>query len=124
MAIRDAAPSARRSAGDAQCRVERGEWFLEHRPDPSSEDAPPPHWREADEVLTLEQYGAGDLRGRAQEVQDRAGHAAFAGTGFANDGERPAAPERKADAARGSDLPIVLAIADRQIADFEQRFGG
>jgi len=54
---------------DAQCRVERGEWVRNTAPS-VVRGCPPPHRREVGEVLTLEQYGAGDLRGRAQEVQD------------------------------------------------------
>ena len=108
---------------DAQRRVERRERILEDGADPPSEHAPPLRRRETGEVLALEQDGAGDLRRGAEKVQDGAGDAALAGPGFADDGERPARLEREADIAHGGDLPLALAIADREIADLEQRFG-
>jgi hypothetical protein len=109
---------------DAQRRIERRERVLKHRADPPPEHLPPLRRRKTSDILPFEQHRAGDLRGGAEEVQDRAGDAALAGSGLADDGERPAAPQRKADVACSGDLAIIFAIADRQIADFEQRFGG
>src|SRR5258707_10149 len=93
------------------------------RPHPPALVPPPPDhrppWarRKPGDILSFEQHRAGALCGGAEEVQDRAGNAALAGSGLADDGERPAAPQRKADVARSGGLAIILAIADRQIAD-------
>src|SRR5258707_4797547 len=108
---------------DAQRRVERRERILEDGPDPPAEDVAALRRRQLGKVLALEQDGAGDLRCRAEEVQNCAGHAALAGSGLADDGERSARLECKADIAHRGDLPLALAIADREVADLEQRLG-
>ena len=42
---------------------------------------------------------------------------------FTDNGERTVRLEREADIAHGGDVPVALAIADREIADLEQWFG-
>src|ERR1700758_5109198 len=106
---------------DTQRRVERGKRILKHRTDPRSEQAPTQRWRERSQVLTLEQDRAADLGFWAQKVQNGTGHAALAGPGLADDSERASGAQRKTDVAHSSDLTRARAVADRQIADVEQR---
>src|SRR5271169_1028278 len=106
---------------DPQRGVEGGERILEDGPDPPPKDASPLRRRELGEVLALEQDGAGDLRRWAEEVQDCAGYAALAGSGFTDDGERPSRLEGKGHIAHGGDVPLALAVADREVADLEQQ---
>src|ERR1700733_2377526 len=108
---------------DAQRRVERGERVLEHGADPPPKDPPALLRREADDVLALEQDRTADLCRGPEKVEAGAGHTALAGPGFADDSERAAGLEREADVAHGGNLPIAFAIADREIADLQQRLG-
>src|SRR6516162_5244556 len=113
----------RNLSADPQRRVEGRERILEDRPDPSPKDVSPLYWCEPSEALALEQDGAGNLGRWAERVQDCARHTALAGSGFTDDGERTTRPQREADIARGSNAPVALTIADREIADVEQWFG-
>jgi hypothetical protein len=108
---------------DPQRRVEGRERILKDSADPTPKDVSPLHRRELSEVLAIEQDSAGDLRGWAEKVQDCTGHTGLAGSGFTDDGERTARLEREADIAHSSDLPLALAITDREIADLKQWFG-
>src|SRR6516164_2139501 len=108
---------------DPQRRVEGRERILKDSTDPPPKDVSPLHWRELSEVLALEQDGAGDLRRWAEKIQNCTGDTALARPGFTDNGERTVRLEREADIAHGGDVPVALAIADREIADLEQWFG-
>src|ERR1700730_1917807 len=107
---------------DAQRRVERGKGFLKHGSDPPSEHPSALRRGKAGDVLTLEQDRTTDFGRGPEEVQYGAGDAALARSGFADDRERAARLEREADITHGGDLPVTVAISDREIADLEERF--
>src|SRR6516165_3462574 len=109
---------------DTKRWVERCERILKDSTDLPAEHLPTLRRREADNVLALEQDRAADLGFGAEKVENGAGHAALAGPGLADNGERATGLDREADVAYRGDLPRALAVADRQIADLEQRFGG
>src|SRR5271154_618186 len=106
---------------DPQRRVEGRERILEDGPDPPPKYASPLRRPELGEVLALEQDGAGDLRRWAEKIEDCTGYTALAGSGFTDDGQRPSRLKGKARIAHGCDLPLAFAVADREVADLEQR---
>jgi hypothetical protein len=106
---------------NAERRVERSERILKHGADASSENPPAPCRSETDEVLAFEPDRAGDFGVGAEKIQHCPGQTALTGPGLTHDGERAPRFEGKADIAHGGNLPVVFAIADRQVADLKER---